>query len=131
MNSFCSFQLSFALSVHVIVIGSTERCALVCSTRNAFPQASPVLMYLLSCEEYLFFPAKFCAIQWIEPDSRGTHGFKPSSSSQCPHSLLRQVSKLKTENFKPKEQVTLEPYERDHAVVIALYRPPKKKSKDT
>lgn len=42
-----------------------------------------------------------------------------------------QVSKLKTENFKPKEQVTLEPYERDHAVVIALYRPPKKKSKDT
>lgn len=41
-----------------------------------------------------------------------------------------QVSKLKTENFKPKEQVTLEPYERDHAVVIALYRPPKK-SKDT
>ncbi|CAM9284715.1 unnamed protein product, partial [Hapterophycus canaliculatus] len=45
--------------------------------------------------------------------------------------LLQQVSKLKTENFKPKEQVTLEPYERDHAVVIALYRPPKKKSKDT
>lgn len=42
-----------------------------------------------------------------------------------------QVSKLKTENFKPKEQVTLEPYERDHAVVIALYRPAKKKSKDT
>lgn len=41
-----------------------------------------------------------------------------------------QVSKLKTENFKPKEQVTLEPYERDHAVVIALYRPAKKKSKD-
>lgn len=44
---------------------------------------------------------------------------------------LSQVSKLKTENFKPKEQVTLEPYERDHAVVIALYRPAKKKSKDT
>ena len=37
-----------------------------------------------------------------------------------------QVSKLKTENFKPKEQVTLEPYERDHAVVIAIYRDPKK-----
>lgn len=42
------------------------------------------------------------------------------------HLDIEQVSKLKTENFKPKEQVTLEPYERDHAVVIALYRPPKK-----
>ncbi|CAM9969256.1 unnamed protein product [Ectocarpus fasciculatus] len=53
-------------------------------------------------------------------------------STASPEAVFAQeVSKLKTENFKPKEQVTLEPYERDHAVVIALYRPPKKsKSKD-
>merc|ERR1719198_488813 len=39
-----------------------------------------------------------------------------------------EVDKLKKERFKPKEQVTLEPYERDHAVVIGSYRPePKKK----
>lgn len=39
-----------------------------------------------------------------------------------------EVQKLKEALFKPKEQITLEPYERDHAVVIAQYRPvPKKK----
>lgn len=40
-----------------------------------------------------------------------------------------QISNLTAEKFKPKEQVTLEPYERDHAVVIAVYRPPKKTKK--
>merc|ERR1712137_361526 len=38
-----------------------------------------------------------------------------------------EVDKLKKERFKPKEQVTLEPYERDHAVVIGGYRVAKKK----
>merc|ERR1712007_289926 len=38
-----------------------------------------------------------------------------------------EVDKLKKERFKPKEQVTLEPYERDHAVVIGSYRVTKKK----
>ncbi|KAK0410780.1 hypothetical protein QR680_005317 [Steinernema hermaphroditum] len=37
-----------------------------------------------------------------------------------------EVNKLKEEKFKPREQVTLEPYERDHAVVVAEYRPKKK-----
>uniref|UniRef100_A0A8R1I265 rRNA 2'-O-methyltransferase fibrillarin n=1 Tax=Caenorhabditis japonica TaxID=281687 RepID=A0A8R1I265_CAEJA len=38
-----------------------------------------------------------------------------------------EVNKLKEEKFKPLEQVTLEPYERDHAVVVATYRPVKGK----
>jgi len=33
-----------------------------------------------------------------------------------------EVNKLREEQFKPIEQVTLEPYERDHAVVVAEYR---------
>lgn len=33
-----------------------------------------------------------------------------------------EAQKLKQEKFKPLEQVTLEPYERDHAVVTATYR---------
>jgi rRNA 2'-O-methyltransferase fibrillarin len=41
-----------------------------------------------------------------------------------------EVSKLKKDNFKPQEQVTLEPYERDHAVVIGTYRVASKKKKD-
>lgn len=37
----------------------------------------------------------------------------------------QEVRKLQEEQFKPKEQVTLEPYERDHAVVVGEYRPAK------
>lgn len=36
-----------------------------------------------------------------------------------------EVKKLQEMDFKPKEYVTLEPYERDHAVVIGQYRVPK------
>lgn len=49
-------------------------------------------------------------------------------STAAPEAVFRrEVSKLQKENFKPLEQLTLEPYERDHAVVIAEYRPTKKK----
>jgi len=34
-----------------------------------------------------------------------------------------EIGKMKAEKMKPQEQLTLEPYERDHAVVVGLYRP--------
>jgi len=34
-----------------------------------------------------------------------------------------EIKKLQTMKFKPVEYVTLEPYERDHAVVVGVYRP--------
>lgn len=37
-----------------------------------------------------------------------------------------QIQELRQNGFKVKEQVTLEPYERDHAVVTGVYRPLKK-----
>merc|ERR1712072_785322 len=37
-----------------------------------------------------------------------------------------EVKKMQVEKMKPQEQVTLEPYERDHAVVVGIYRPPPK-----
>jgi rRNA 2'-O-methyltransferase fibrillarin len=40
----------------------------------------------------------------------------------------RGVSNLQEENFKPLEQQMLEPYERDHAIVISECRPNKKKA---
>jgi len=40
--------------------------------------------------------------------------------------FAKEVNKLKQEQFKPEEQITLEPYERDHAVVVGIYRPTKK-----
>jgi rRNA 2'-O-methyltransferase fibrillarin len=48
-------------------------------------------------------------------------------STAAPEAVFAQeVSKLKSEGFKPLEQLTLEPYERDHAVVTAIYRTSKK-----
>jgi len=43
--------------------------------------------------------------------------------------FAREVAALKKEQFKPAEQLTLEPYERDHAILVGTYRPDKKKKK--
>lgn len=40
--------------------------------------------------------------------------------------FAREVKKMQQEGMKPQEQITLEPYERDHAVVIGVYRGEKK-----
>jgi len=45
-------------------------------------------------------------------------------STAAPEAVFAaEIEKLKQFKFKPKEYVTLEPYERDHAVVCGLYRP--------
>mmetsp|Transcript_17484 Transcript_17484/g.39591 ORF Transcript_17484/g.39591 Transcript_17484/m.39591 type:complete len:259 (+) Transcript_17484:125-901(+) len=36
--------------------------------------------------------------------------------------FTKEVQKLVKENFKPSEQITLEPYERDHAVVLGRFK---------
>ncbi|CAI8601743.1 unnamed protein product [Vicia faba] len=41
--------------------------------------------------------------------------------------FISEVNKLRADQFKPFEQVTLEPFERDQACVIGGYRMPKKK----
>nr|KAJ3419675.1 fibrillarin [Polyrhizophydium stewartii] len=40
--------------------------------------------------------------------------------------FAREVKKLQEDKVKPQEQLTLEPYERDHAIVVGQYRAPKK-----
>jgi len=40
--------------------------------------------------------------------------------------FAKEVKKMQEEKIKPKEQLTLEPYERDHAVVVGEYRAPPK-----
>ncbi|KAL6972039.1 rRNA 2'-O-methyltransferase fibrillarin 2 [Sarracenia purpurea var. burkii] len=40
--------------------------------------------------------------------------------------FAQEVKKLQADQFKPIEQVTLEPFERDHACVVGAYRVPKK-----
>lgn len=50
------------------------------------------------------------------------------STAQPEAVFADEVKKLVAERLKPKEQLTLEPYERDHAVVVGIYRSqPKKK----
>jgi len=45
-------------------------------------------------------------------------------STAAPEAVFaKEVQKLRQEGFKPLEQITLEPYERDHAVVVGIYRP--------
>lgn len=34
-----------------------------------------------------------------------------------------EVARLREEKFRPVEQMTLEPYERDHVIVTGMYRP--------
>lgn len=43
--------------------------------------------------------------------------------------FAKEVKKLQEEKIKPQEQLTLEPYERDHALVVGVYRPLKKEAK--
>jgi len=45
------------------------------------------------------------------------------STVPAEHVFASQVTELRKHQFKPREQITLEPYERDHAVVTGLYRP--------
>ena len=37
--------------------------------------------------------------------------------------FAEEVNKMKQENIKPLEQITLEPFERDHAIVVGQYLP--------
>ena len=34
-----------------------------------------------------------------------------------------EINKIREEGLTPQEKLTLEPYERDHAVVVGVYKP--------
>lgn len=51
------------------------------------------------------------------------------STAPAEHVFAQQVVELKKQQFRPKEQISLEPYERDHAVVTGLYRQPRAEKK--
>eukprot|EP00118_Oscarella_pearsei_P018205 m.185538 g.185538 ORF g.185538 m.185538 type:complete len:114 (+) comp39336_c0_seq67:642-983(+) len=44
------------------------------------------------------------------------------STAEATAVFAGEVKKLRSEKLKPQEQLTLEPYERDHAVVVGTYR---------
>jgi len=44
--------------------------------------------------------------------------------------FAEEVMKMKKDDLRPRSQLTLEPYQRDHAVVLGVYRPPPKSKKD-
>jgi len=43
------------------------------------------------------------------------------STAPAAQVFAAEVKKLQSEMFKPLEQLTLEPYERDHAILVARY----------
>jgi rRNA 2'-O-methyltransferase fibrillarin len=49
------------------------------------------------------------------------------STVPAPAVFASEIDKMKKDRLKPLEQVTLEPFERDHAVVVGIYRTAKKK----
>jgi rRNA 2'-O-methyltransferase fibrillarin len=53
------------------------------------------------------------------------------STVPAEHVFASQVTELRKHQFKPREQITLEPYERDHAVVTGVYRPIKSKEEES
>lgn len=48
------------------------------------------------------------------------------STAQPEAVFAAEVKKMQADKLKPQEQLTLEPYERDHAVVVGVFRPPPK-----
>eukprot|EP01136_Pigoraptor_vietnamica_P036853 Opistho-1_new@103985 len=48
------------------------------------------------------------------------------STAEAATVFAGEVKKLQELQLKPQEQLTLEPYERDHAVVVGTFRPPAK-----
>lgn len=50
------------------------------------------------------------------------------STLEAPVVIAAELNKLKKDKLKPLEQVSLEPFERDHAVVVGVYRSVKKSS---
>ena len=48
------------------------------------------------------------------------------STAQPEAVFASEIKKLVDLELKPKEQITLEPYERDHAMVVGVFRPPPK-----
>lgn len=50
------------------------------------------------------------------------------STVEAPVVIAAELNKLKKDKLKPLEQVSLEPFERDHAVVVGVYRSEKKSS---
>ncbi|KDD74102.1 hypothetical protein H632_c1570p0, partial [Helicosporidium sp. ATCC 50920] len=63
----------------------------------------------------------------IKPGARVLYLGAASGTSVSHAVFAREVKKMQEMQLKPKEQVTLEPYERDHAVVVGVYRAVKKK----
>jgi rRNA 2'-O-methyltransferase fibrillarin len=60
-------------------------------------------------------------------------GFVFSIKANCVDSTVapevvfkQQIEELKQAGFKPKEQISIEPFERDHAVATGIYKPIKK-----
>jgi len=66
------------------------------------------------------------AHQYLKPKGHVVIAIKANcidSTAPAEAVFAGEIKKLKEENIKPLEQASLEPYERDHACVVGIYRP--------
>lgn len=99
------------------------------SPLHAFP-CFPSSFYLLifNFSLFLFFQTRIVGVnahQFLKNDGHFVISIKAScidSTAPAAAVFAAEVKKMKKEKMKPIEQLTLEPYERDHAVVVGTYR---------
>ncbi len=85
--------------------------------------------FTISQNSALIF-VRVCVVPLSPPaHSHHTAHTPPTPQANCIDStaeptkvFAEEVKKLQADKLKPQEQLTLEPYERDHAVVVGVYR---------
>ncbi|KAF8380202.1 hypothetical protein HHK36_027684 [Tetracentron sinense] len=82
----------------------------------------------------LFLPSALCKEFSTEclifPEAGGHFVISIKTIVPAEAVFAQEVKKLQADQFKPSEQFTLEPFERDHACVVGGYRMPKKQKDD-
>jgi len=120
-------ELTLFQSLRMPVTHTSTACLLVCPhTREQLTDARPFpagMVDTIFADVAQPNQAQIVAINAKNFLKNGGH-FVISIKANCIDSTVpaavvfaREVKKLQQENFKPHEQLTLEPYERDHAVV--------------
>ena len=89
----------------------------------------PIYIYLLSGFPTLIPPPPLPPSPPSPPSPLPPSPSPPPTQANCIDSTAEptkvfagEIKKLQADQLKPQEQLTLEPYERDHAVVVGMYR---------
>jgi rRNA 2'-O-methyltransferase fibrillarin len=113
-------------------VAQPDQARIVLLNSEMFLKVCLRFVSLLLSFSFFFLLSSFILVFIVYPNQASGH-LVMSIKANCIDStapaevvFASEVDKLKKGGFKPIEQMTLEPFERDHAVVTAIYRPPPK-----